>query len=58
MMNTFKMRCVNYLLVRGWEQDVNGYEWYHYIGYGNSVSCETLGQAIAVQLEWDDEACI
>lgn len=58
-MNTFRMQCVNYLLVRGWEQDVDGHEWCHDYHYGaesaQPVYRETLGAALDTQLEWDDE---
>lgn len=51
-MNTFKMQCINYLLVNGWIQDFDGWEWYH---EARGVACDSIGEAIHIQLEWDDE---
>lgn len=55
-MNTFKMQCINYLLVNGWEQDEDGQGW----SGRNPISglyiyCDNIGDAIGRQLEWDDE---
>lgn len=57
-MNTFKMQCVNYLLVNGWVQDLDGWEWTFINPGGSEVNCSSLGCAVACQLEWDDEAGI
>jgi len=58
-MNTFKMQCINYLLVRGWEQDVDGWEWSKFYPYGDSPAYHqravTIGQALDFQFEDEDE---
>lgn len=55
-MNTFKMQCINYLLSRGWEQDIDGYEWvFQPFSISLPVSkCESLGAALNLQFEWDE----
>ena len=50
-MNSFHMQCIGYLLVNGWVQDDEYYNWWH---PSNQVGCETIGAALDTQLEWDD----
>lgn len=58
-MNTFKMQCVNYLLVNGWVQDEDGWPWsvYHQHPEGDweTFCYESIGDAIDCQLGWDDD---
>lgn len=53
-MNTFKMQCINYLLVRGWVQDEDGYPWVCWTSRG-IFTADSIGDALNCQLEWDDE---
>lgn len=57
MSTSFKLQCINYLLVRGWLQDPDGEGWaVPFLLEPHSFTYrETLGQALDTQLEWDDE---
>lgn len=55
-MNTFKMQCINYLLVNGWVQDVDGYEWaYLQENHSYRVYTDTMEAALWYQFGWEDE---
>jgi hypothetical protein len=54
-MNNFKYQCIGYLLVNGWVRDHDGWEWAKISPCEPTAHCETLGQALDIQLEWDDE---
>ncbi len=58
-MNNFKMQCINYLLVRGWVQEYDGWEWallsFEQYDLLAPVGRDTIGEAIDLQMELDDE---
>ncbi len=56
-MNTFKMQCINYLLVNEWVEGDDYWFVYHDYGHSNyvTVTCDSIGEALDIQLEWDDE---
>lgn len=51
-MNTFKMQCVNYLLVNEWVQDDN--EWW--MNCGMRLCGLTMYEALEAQIEHDEGA--
>lgn len=55
-MNTFKMQCINYLLVNGWVQSEDGQWAVPFIYEPHSfIYREDMCDALRTQLEWDDE---
>lgn len=56
-MNTFKMQCVNYLLMRGWSDESDCWSVMHNYPGSNfqRVCAGSIGEAMDIQLGWDDE---
>jgi hypothetical protein len=53
-LNSFRRQCINYLLARGWEQDVHDSAWGVYRQDLGWFLCDDLGYALDIQMEWDD----